>query len=43
MGANFANFFGEPPDAWYMMGVAAGKMTKSTSWASWPPSRSAGH
>jgi basic membrane protein A len=29
MGANFANFFGEPPDAWYMMGVAAGKMTTS--------------
>jgi basic membrane protein A len=29
MGPNFANFFGEPPDAWYMMGVAAGKMTTS--------------
>lgn len=29
MGANFANFFGEPPDAWYMMGVAAGQMTES--------------
>lgn len=29
MGANFANFFGEPPDAWYMMGVAAGEMTES--------------
>ncbi|MGB8982904.1 MAG: BMP family ABC transporter substrate-binding protein [Anaerolineales bacterium] len=29
MGANFANFFGTPPDGWYMMGVAAGKMTKS--------------
>ena len=29
MGANFANFFGEPPDAWYLMGVAAGKMTTS--------------
>jgi basic membrane protein A len=29
MGPNFANFFGEPPDAWYMMGVAAGKMTES--------------
>jgi basic membrane lipoprotein Med (substrate-binding protein (PBP1-ABC) superfamily) len=29
MGANFANFFGEPPDAWYMMGVAAGKATES--------------
>jgi basic membrane protein A len=29
MGANFANFFGKPPDTWYMMGVAAGKMTTS--------------
>ena len=29
MGANFANFFGTPPDGWYMMGVAAAKMTKS--------------
>ena len=29
MGANFANFFGEPPDTWYMMGVAAGSMTES--------------
>jgi basic membrane protein A len=29
MGANFANFFGEPPDGWYMMGVAAGLMTTS--------------
>jgi len=29
MGANFANFFGEPPDTWYMMGVAAGKITQS--------------
>ncbi len=29
MGPNFANFFGKPPDTWYMMGVAAGKMTKS--------------
>jgi basic membrane protein A len=27
MGANFANFFGNPPDGWYLMGVAAGKMT----------------
>jgi basic membrane protein A and related proteins len=27
MGANFANFFPKPPDAWYMMGVAAGMMT----------------
>ncbi len=29
MGANFANFFGTPPDGWYLMGVAAGKMTTS--------------
>lgn len=29
MGSNFANFFGEPPDTWYMMGVAAGQMTES--------------
>jgi basic membrane protein A len=29
MGANFANFFGNPPDGWYMMGVAAGRMTTS--------------
>jgi len=29
MGANFANFFGEPPDAWYIMGVAAGRMTET--------------
>jgi basic membrane lipoprotein Med (substrate-binding protein (PBP1-ABC) superfamily) len=29
MSGNFANFFGKPPDGWYMMGVAAGKMTKS--------------
>jgi basic membrane protein A and related proteins len=29
MSGNFANFFGAPPDGWYMMGVAAGKMTKS--------------
>ena len=29
MGANFANFFGTPPDGWYMMGVAAAKMTES--------------
>ena len=29
MGDNFANFFGTPPDGWYMMGVAAGKMTTS--------------
>ncbi len=29
MGANFANFFGNPPDGWYLMGIAAGKMTTS--------------
>jgi basic membrane protein A len=29
MSANFANFFGEPPDTWYIMGVAAGLMTES--------------
>lgn len=29
MGSNFANFYGQPPEAWYLMGVAAGKMTKT--------------
>ena len=29
MGPNFANFFGNPPDTWYMMGAAAGKITQS--------------
>jgi len=29
MSANFANFFGAPPDGWYMMGVAAGLMTET--------------
>lgn len=29
MSNNFANFFGKPPDGWYLMGVAAGKMTTS--------------
>jgi basic membrane protein A len=29
MGPNFANFYGKPPEAWYMMGVAAGKMTQT--------------
>jgi basic membrane lipoprotein Med (substrate-binding protein (PBP1-ABC) superfamily) len=29
MGANFANFFGNPPDGWYLMGIAAGRMTTS--------------
>ncbi len=27
MGPNFANFYGNPPDGWYLMGIAAGKMT----------------
>lgn len=27
--ANFGNFFGNPPDGWYLMGIAAGKMTIS--------------
>jgi basic membrane lipoprotein Med (substrate-binding protein (PBP1-ABC) superfamily) len=29
MGPNFANFFGKPPDGWYLMGIAAGMMTNS--------------
>ncbi len=29
MGPNFANFFGAPPDGWYLMGIAAGMMTTS--------------
>ena len=29
MSGNFANFFGEPPEAWYLMGVAAGQMTET--------------
>ncbi len=29
MSGNFANFFGEPPDTWYIMGVAAGLMTET--------------
>jgi basic membrane protein A len=29
MRANFANFFGTPPNTWYMMGIAAGRMTTS--------------
>jgi len=29
MGSNFANFFGEPPDTWYSMGVAAAEMSES--------------
>jgi basic membrane protein A len=28
-GDNFGNYFGNPPDGWYLMGIAAGKMTKS--------------
>lgn len=27
--ANFGNFFGTPPDTWYLMGIAAGMMTKT--------------
>jgi len=27
--ANFGTFFGSPPDGWYLMGIAAGKMTTS--------------
>jgi len=29
MGDNFANFFGKPPETFYIMGVAAGLMTES--------------
>jgi len=29
MGANFANVFGNPPDLWYLKGIAAGMMTKT--------------
>jgi basic membrane protein A len=29
MSGNFANFFGEPPDVWYMLGVAAAQMTET--------------
>jgi basic membrane lipoprotein Med (substrate-binding protein (PBP1-ABC) superfamily) len=29
MSGNFANFFGEPPETWYIMGVAAGLMTET--------------
>jgi basic membrane protein A len=29
MSNNFANFYGNPPDGWYLMGIAAGKMTNS--------------
>ena len=29
MSDNFANFYGNPPDGWYLMGIAAGKMTTS--------------
>jgi basic membrane protein A len=29
MGANYANYFGNPPQGWYLMGIAAGMMTKS--------------
>lgn len=29
MSGNFANFFGEPPDVWYLLGIAAGRMTET--------------
>ena len=29
MSQNFANFFGEPPETWYIMGTAAGLMTET--------------
>ncbi len=29
MADNFANFFGNPPEGWYLMGIAAAKMTTS--------------
>jgi basic membrane protein A and related proteins len=29
MGPNFGNFFGKPPDAWYLMGIAAAMMTET--------------
>ncbi len=29
MSSNFGNFFGEPPQGWYLMGVAAGMMTET--------------
>jgi basic membrane protein A len=29
MGANYANYYGNPPQGWYLMGIAAGMMTKS--------------
>jgi basic membrane lipoprotein Med (substrate-binding protein (PBP1-ABC) superfamily) len=29
MSGNFANFFGEPPDVWYILGVAAARMTET--------------
>jgi basic membrane lipoprotein Med (substrate-binding protein (PBP1-ABC) superfamily) len=29
MADNFANFYAKVPDSWYLLGVAAGKMTKS--------------
>ncbi|MCJ7518312.1 MAG: BMP family ABC transporter substrate-binding protein, partial [Anaerolineaceae bacterium] len=29
MGANFANFYGKPPDVWFAKGVAAAMMSKS--------------
>ena len=29
MAGNFANFYGKPPETWYLMGVAAGMMTET--------------
>ena len=29
MGANYANYYGNPPQGWYLMGIAAGMMTKT--------------
>jgi basic membrane protein A and related proteins len=29
MGANYANYYGTPPEGWYLMGIAAGMMTKT--------------
>ena len=29
MGDNYANYYGNPPQGWYLMGIAAGMMTKT--------------
>lgn len=31
MGPNFGNFFGAPPDGWYLMGIAAAEMTETNT------------